>query len=636
MSARRSQLSIVFLVGALFLSTATAHGQSFVTTVAGTGAYGFSGDGGPAVEATLNFAQDIDVDAEGHVFFLDQNIRRVRRIDAVTGIITTAAGDGPYPVSVNGVFLGTSGIQHAIPFCCAVSHAGFILIGTSLGTLRADSPTTLSSYSAASPTDLDFDAAGNEYWTNGTLGSKTIFRRDAVTGVVTTIATARDVWRLALAANGDVFFISEDYDFETDIYLNFVERYIALTGQIVTVAGNGNYGYSGDGGPALAADIDPWDLALSPTGDLFMAGETAVRKVDLANGIITTVAGGVDAGFEGDGGLALSAKFSSIMALEFDVEGNLYVSDSGNLRIRKITGLTAPVNLPPTAAAGLDQSIHAGQTVLLDGTASFDDNTATGSLSFSWSVVSQPAGSSATLMGATTATPSFVADLPGSFVVELIVVDEQGALSAADYVEFASTNLPPTPNAGIDRIAVAGSPLELNGLASFDPEDDTLAFLWIVVSAPAGSSAELSNAATATPTLVPDVLGDYVIEMIISDGFPGLFSDFVTITAITGENYAQNVAGETAVEIATLTSGQVTTAGNQSAITNFLNQAVQALQSGNVAVARQKLQEAMNRTDGFPLRGAVDLSGPSRDWITDPIEQSIVYAQLAAALAAIT
>ena len=108
--------------------------------------------------------------------------------------------------------------------------------------------------------------------------------------------------------------------------------------------------------------------------------------------------------------------------------------------------LTVPImsNLPPTADAGADQSLRAGDTVNLDGSGSSDDNTAPEALAYSWSFSLKPGGSMATLSGADTATPSFVADLAGSYVVELVVTDEGGLPSPPDSVIISSDNLAPS------------------------------------------------------------------------------------------------------------------------------------------------------------------------------------------------
>ena len=108
----------------------------------------------------------------------------------------------------------------------------------------------------------------------------------------------------------------------------------------------------------------------------------------------------------------------------------------------------APEAIPPTANAGSDQTIHAGDLVLLDGSLSFDDNTATLDLLFDWTFTSVPAGSSASIVGADTISPSFVADVTGTYNLSLIVTDEDVQASTPDLVIISSENLPPTADAG--------------------------------------------------------------------------------------------------------------------------------------------------------------------------------------------
>jgi hypothetical protein len=289
----------------------------------------------------------------------------------------------------------------------------------------------------------------------------------------------------------------------------------------------------------------------------------------------------------------------------------------------------------PTANAGLDQTLHAGSTVSLDGGGSFDDNTPTHALIYAWSFASTPAGSTVVLSGANTSTPTFVPDRTGTYVVQLIVTDEGARSSAPDSVVVSSTNQAPTANAGTDRVVLVGQVAALSG-SGFDPENDTMTFAWTLTSAPAGSSAEPINPNSATPMFVADVAGTYLAQLVVSDGFSSGAADVVEITAVSAGNFSQMAIQDAADLIAGLTPAGVTTTGNQNALTNGLSQAVQFIQSGNLAQARQKLQAAIERTDGCALRGAADSNGPGRDWITTCVAQMPVYQSLVQALAAIT
>ena len=295
-----------------------------------------------------------------------------------------------------------------------------------------------------------------------------------------------------------------------------------------------------------------------------------------------------------------------------------------------------PLNNPPTAAAGADQTIRAGDTVLLNGSASFDDNTASPDLQYAWSFSALPPGSTATLTGADTATPSFVADLADTYVLQLVVTDEAGLASVPDEVVISSANLAPTAVATVNySLIIIGETAQLNGAGSTDPETDALSYSWTITAAPPGSTAALVGANTPTPTLTPGVEGAYEVTLEVSDFLGAGTPATVAITATTAAGYAELKAVEASDIISGLSTGQITTKGNQQALQNFLSQVLIALQAGDVATAIDKLQKTMERTDGCVLRGAVDGNGPGRDWITDCAAQTQVFGLLTDALDAL-
>jgi hypothetical protein len=307
------------------------------------------------------------------------------------------------------------------------------------------------------------------------------------------------------------------------------------------------------------------------------------------------------------------------------------------------------VNQPPLAVAGDDQSIHAGDLVSLDGSASYDDNTPAGNLAYAWTLTGTPVGSTATLTGAETATPSFVADLPGTYVVSLVVTDAEGLSSYPDSVTISSANLAPTANAGPDTGAIVGGLTTLHGTGSSDPESDPLTYTWSITQWPDGSSATLSDAASGTPYFIPDVAGQYTVQLVVNDGFVDSAADEVVVSAIMPGDYAQNRIFEALELVNGLCSpkdeskglcspAQVTTHGNQTALGNFLTQAIAALQADPPEFDRaiSKLSQAIARTDGCALRGGADGPGSGWDWITDCAAQESVYWLLSDALDAIS
>jgi sugar lactone lactonase YvrE len=291
-------------------------------------------------------------------------------------------------------------------------------------------------------------------------------------------------------------------------------------------------------------------------------------------------------------------------------------------------------NVAPTASAGANQTIRLGTTVHLDGSGSFDDNTPTNQLGYSWSIAAAPSGSSAALAGAATRTPSFVPDLPGSYVIQLVVTDEEGVSSAPSQVTVAD-NPPPTANAGADRLVIVGSMVQLTGSGA-DPNGETLTYSWTLVGAPTGSGAAVNSPESATPTFVPDVAGVYTAQLTTSDPFGPGSPDAVQITAATPSGYAEVQVHAASGEVLGLPPASLTNSGNQNALTQFLGQAALALDSGQLIEAQHKLEQAILRTDGCALRGRPDASGPGRDWITSCAEQQRVYPLLLAALAAVT
>ncbi|MDH3492167.1 MAG: PKD domain-containing protein [Acidobacteriota bacterium] len=291
-------------------------------------------------------------------------------------------------------------------------------------------------------------------------------------------------------------------------------------------------------------------------------------------------------------------------------------------------------NSPPTANAGPDQSIRAGDTVNLDGSGSDDDNTASASLVYSWSLTS-PMGSSAVLTDAGTSTPSFVADVNGTYVVELVVTDGGGLPSLADEVEISSNNLAPTAAAGNDQLVILGNLVNLDGSGSSDPEMDALTYSWSIISAP-GIIPALDDANTAMPSFTPVEEGAYVLSLGVSDDIGPGFPDMVEITVTSASGFAENRIVNVDGAVDSLIVGQVTTGGNQEAFGNFLSQAIAALQDDDVAKAIDKLEKAIERTDGCALRGSPDGNGKGRDWITDCAVQLEAYQLLNDALSALT
>ena len=184
-------------------------------------------------------------------------------------------------------------------------------------------------------------------------------------------------------------------------------------------------------------------------------------------------------------------------------------------------------NSPPVANAGPDQTITTGATVQLDGSRSTDvDGDA---LTYSWSFVSVPAGSTATLSNRAIVNPTFVADKKGTYTVQLVVND--GTFSSTpSQVIISDVNSPPVANAGPAQTVVSHTQVTLDGSRSTDVDGDSLTYTWSILNAPAGSAAVLSDVHAVKPTFTVDLLGDYVIQLIVNDGTVNSNPATVTIT----------------------------------------------------------------------------------------------------------
>lgn len=186
-------------------------------------------------------------------------------------------------------------------------------------------------------------------------------------------------------------------------------------------------------------------------------------------------------------------------------------------------------NSVPIADAGPDQTVPVGATASLDGTGSSDIDGDT--LTYAWELTGMPAGSAAVLSDSTAVMPSFVADLPGSYVAKLVVND--GELnSQANRVTIDTSNSTPVANAGADQRVEFGDQVTLDGSTSSDVDGDRLIFQWWIISKPASSNAQISDASAVAPSFDADAPGRYEIALIVSDGLADSDPDTVTISTL--------------------------------------------------------------------------------------------------------
>ena len=291
--------------------------NGIMTTLAGTGVAGFSGDGGPAQMAQVNQPLGVCVDSASNVYVNENGNKRVRRISP-NGVITTVAGSGSATHSGDGGPATSAGF--VIPIRCATDRNGnlYIVDQGAHRVRKVDPSGTISTYAGT-----------------GTIG----FSGDGGPAVS---AALNNPTALATDASGNLYITDQS---------NHRIRRVNTSGVIQTVAGTGNPAFGGDGGPATSGSFAfPGSVAVDSAGNLFIVDTNALRIRQVSGGNITTIAGTGATGFGGDNGPPLQAMFNSPFAIAIDGSGNIYIGDTFNNRIRKIAGVAAggPSGAAPT------------------------------------------------------------------------------------------------------------------------------------------------------------------------------------------------------------------------------------------------------------------------------------------------
>lgn len=195
----------------------------------------------------------------------------------------------------------------------------------------------------------------------------------------------------------------------------------------------------------------------------------------------------------------------------------------------RVSALTPLRVTRPTASAGAAQIVLTGALVVLDGSASSDPDGER--LTYSWTLVTRPAGSTATLTGATTVAPTFIADQAGSYTAALVVTDGRlVSQTALVNIRAGGPNVAPVANAGLPQTVVAGTEVALDGTGSSDANGDPLSYNWSITARPTGSNAQLSFFGAPNPRFTADVAGTYVVALVVSDGRLESPTSTVTIT----------------------------------------------------------------------------------------------------------
>ena len=330
-----------------------------ITTVAGTGKRGRSGDGGPALKATFVRPVDIAIDPEGNLYIADTGGHQIRKINT-SGIITTIAGNGrccftgdgrvashaeftpPYGISVDqsGHLYIVDRDNHRIRRVDASSGVITTVAGNGLRGYRGNGGDALSA-SLSSPMSVAISKDGSIFIAD--LGNHWIRKVDGTTGMITTVAGGRGDGRQATEARL-IFPVGVAIDAEGNLYISDtanqrIRIVKAATGLITTFAGTRTYGFSGDGGLASEAKLaNPTSLTIDQEGNLYITDSDnhRIRKVDKKTGIITTVVGNGNSRLTGDGGPALQASLRYPSGITID-QNILYIADTGHHLIRMVS-----------------------------------------------------------------------------------------------------------------------------------------------------------------------------------------------------------------------------------------------------------------------------------------------------------
>ena len=283
-----------------------------ISTIAGNGIQGDSGDAGAAISCELLNPDGIAIDKHGNLYICSAVSNSIRKISSGTGIITTIAGNGS---------VGYSG-------------DGGSAINATFG----------------GPVGLATDTSGNLFIAD--VGNNCIRKVTASTGIITTIAgntiqgySGDSSLAINAEFNSPTTIALDKYEniYIADTYNSCIRKITKTTGIITTVAGNNTFGFAGDGGQATSATFNvPFGVAVDSSGNIYVADyqNFRVRKVDISTGIINTIAGNNVSAYSGDGGLANNAGLVQPFCMALDKYQNIYIVDESDNRIRKITSST--------------------------------------------------------------------------------------------------------------------------------------------------------------------------------------------------------------------------------------------------------------------------------------------------------
>jgi len=393
-----------FLFLFLLVIVVTGLRAQIISTIAGNGTYGYSGDGGPATSAQFGWPYGVVVDNAGNVYISDGDNNAIRKVNSA-GIVTNFAGNDTIGYSGDGGPAASATIYH--PGVMAIDNAGNIYFADQNGGVirKIDNAGIITSITGNLPTGysgdggpllsarfnsisaIGFDNSGNMYITDwGNFVVRKVNSAGIITGFAgngtrgysgdggpATAAQLDAPYNVLVRPNGDIFI--------PDARNNRI-RVVNPAGVISTYAGTGVPGYSGDGGPAASAELFwPWHSTIDAAGNIYVvdAENYVIRKID-NSGIITTYAGNGTWGYSGDGGLAIDAEMVDPCGIACDAAGNIYVVNrTPYYVVRKITTCITPVVTQQPDNTSLCNTSNANFSIIASNTTGYQWEVNTGS-----------------------------------------------------------------------------------------------------------------------------------------------------------------------------------------------------------------------------------------------------------------
>jgi len=322
-----------------------------IATMAGNGSAGYTGDGGAASGATLNRPSGSVMDTAGNIYIADTGNNVVRMISAGTGIISTVAGTGPAGYTGD-AGAATNATLHG-PKAVALDAADNLYIADTdnnvirevLAQTGIISTIVGTGTGLVTPSGVAVDLYGNVYISD--TGNNAVRKLNALNGIISTVASVTDPTGLSYTPSAAAITgLTGIYSTPSGVLLvaspsgSIVKQINLATNAVTTVAGDGTSGYAGNGSLATSAELSsPNNAVEDAAGNIYIAdtGNSVLRRVDAYTGNISTIAGTGTAGYTGNGGAATSAELNSPAGIALDASANVYLVDSSADVLRKIS-----------------------------------------------------------------------------------------------------------------------------------------------------------------------------------------------------------------------------------------------------------------------------------------------------------